>query len=210
MLSIGRVRRGRQGKRYYLALHEEDYYLRQGAGEPPGQWAGRLCVDFGLRGLVGEKDFCNLFDATSPTGERLRRQQKNGRPAFDLTYSVSKDLSIIYMLAGPKLKREIEATIYASVKASLGYAEDEACKTRLGAGGCEVVRGDGFAVALFLHLISRGLDPQLHVHAVVFNFTRGPDGAYRSLDASKLYEHKHAAGCALSHGACGKTRGAGV
>ena len=41
---------------------------------------------------------------------------------------------------------------------------------------------------------SRALDPQLHIHAVTFNFTSGPDGKYRTLDASKLYEHKHAAG----------------
>lgn len=198
MLSIGRVRRGGKGKRYYLVLHEEDYYLRRGAGEPPGQWVGRQCVRFGLHGLVGEEDFCKLFDAIGPGGERLRRQQKNGRPAFDLTYSVSKDVSIIYMQASPELKRQIEAAIYAAVRISLGYVEDEVCKTRLGAGGSEVVKGDGLAAALFLHLISREFDPQLHIHAVVFNFTRGPDGVYRSLDASKIYEHKLAAGCSFA------------
>ena len=46
----------------------------------------------------------------------------------------------------------------------------------------------------FPHYMSRELDPQNHIHALVFNFTKGPDGKYRSLDASKLYEHKKAAG----------------
>ena len=62
--------------------------------------------------------------------------------------------------------------------------------TRLGKNGTKVVRGGGLAAAFFPHDMSRELDPQNHIHAVVFNFTKGPDGKYRSLDASKLYEHK--------------------
>ena len=178
-----------------MILQAEDYYLRRGSGEPPGQWHGRLSTDLGLHGDVREKEFCKLFDGISPiSGRQLRRLQKNGRPGFDLTYSVPKDLSIIYMLAPPELKRQIEAEILGAVKKSFGYLDDVACRTRLGAGGSELVRGDGLAVALFFHVVSRGLDPQLHVHAIVFNFTRGPDGKYRSLDASKLYDHKMATG----------------
>ena len=205
MLSIGKVRRGKTGQAYYLQLHEEDYYLRKGGGEPPGQWAGRLVGAFGLHGLVGEEEFCKLFDAESPTGQALRQRRPNERPAFDLTFSASKDVSIVYALADRDTKRQIEAAIYAAVKEALRYIEDEACMTRLGRNGTEVVRGRGLAAALFLHGISRELDPQLHIHAVTFNFTKGPDGKYRSLDGSKLYEHKHAAG-ALFRRARGETR----
>jgi conjugative relaxase-like TrwC/TraI family protein len=88
----------------------------------------------------------------------------------------------------------MDAAMYGAVLASFGYVEDEACMTRLGSGGTEVVRGGGLVAALFPHDTSRELDPQYHIHAVVFNYTEGPDGIYRSLDASKLYEHKHAAG----------------
>ena len=87
--------------------------------------------------------------------------------------------------------------MYGAVLASFGYVEDEACMTRLGSGGTEVVRGGGLVAALFPHDTSRELDPQYHIHAVVFNFTKGPDGIYRSLDASKLYHHKHAAGASF-------------
>ena len=48
--------------------------------------------------------------------------------------------------------------------------------------------------SISLHGISRALDPQLHIHAVTFNFTGTRRGKYRTLDASKLYEHKHTAG----------------
>ena len=194
MLTIGKVGRGQSTQQYYLQLHEEDYYLRKEGGEPPGQWAGRLVEPLGLRGLVGEKEFRKLFNAESPTGEPLRQRRPNERPAFDLTYSAPKDVSIVYALGGPELKRKIEEAIYAAVKEAMKYIEKEACMTRLGKNGTEVVRGGGLAAALFLHAISRELDPQLHIHAVTFNFTTGPDGKYRTLDASKLYDHCHTAG----------------
>ena len=57
-----------------------------------------------------------------------------------------------------------------------------------------MVEGGGLVAALFPHDTSRELDPQYHIHALVFNFTKGPDGKFRSLDAKKLYEHKMAAG----------------
>lgn len=132
MLSIGKVQRGESGRQYYLDLHEEDYYNRRGSGEPPGQWEGRLAASFGLRGLVEEEDFCNLFNAESPAdGERLRQRRPNERPAFDLTYSAPKDVSTVYAFAGPELKREMDAAMYGAVLASFGYVEDEACTTRL-------------------------------------------------------------------------------
>ena len=68
MLTIGRVGRGASAEQYYVRLHEEDYYLRKGSGEPPGQWVGRLVEPLGLRGVVGEKEFRKLFDGESPTG----------------------------------------------------------------------------------------------------------------------------------------------
>lgn len=194
MLSIGKVQRGAKGREYYEQLYKDDYYNRRGSGEPPGQWEGRLAAFFGLRGLVEEEDFCNLFNAESPTGERLRQRRPNERPAFDLTYSAPKDVSTVYAFAGPELKREMDAAMYGAALASFGYVEDEACMTRLGKNGTEVVRGGGLVAAFFPHDMSRTLDPQKHIHAVVFNFTEGPDGIHRSLHASKLYEHKHAAG----------------
>ena len=194
MLTIGRVGRGNSAKEYYLELREGEYYNRRRSGEPPGEWYGQLCESFGLSGVVGREEFCKLFNAESPTGEPLRRRQSNERSAFDLTFSAPKDVSVIYASASPELKRAIDAAMYEAAKAGLRYVEDEACKTRLGAGGSEVVRGGGLAAALFPHDTSRELDPQNHIHAVTFNFTKGPDGKYRSLDATKLYEHKKAAG----------------
>ena len=194
MLSIGRVERGTSAKEYYLDLRGGDYYTGRGNSEAPGEWYGKLADVFGLSGQVRREEFCKLFNGRSLTGENLRRRQSNERPAFDLTFSAPKDLSIIYALAGPKLKREIDVAMSEAAKAGMRYVQDEACKTRLGQGGAKVVEGGGLAAALFPHDASRELDPQYHIHALVFNFTKGPDGKFRSLDASKFYQHKHAAG----------------
>ena len=109
-----------------------------------------MAGSFGLHGLVGEEEFCKLFNAESPNGRALRQRRPNERPAFDLTFSASKDVSIVYALADRDTKRQIEAAIYAAVKEALRYIEDEACMTRLGKNGTEVVRGRGLAAALFL------------------------------------------------------------
>jgi len=51
------------------------------------------------------------------------------------------------------------------------------------AGGKQVVVSTGnIAAALFMHMTSRALDPQLHTHAFVLNITRRPeDGQWRAL-----------------------------
>jgi conjugative relaxase-like TrwC/TraI family protein len=194
VLSIGKLQRGEKGQQYYEQLYEDDYYNRRGNGEPPGRWEGRLAAAFGLSGFVEKEDFDNVYHGRSPTGEQLREERPNGRPGHDLTYSVPKDVSIIYGFAGRKLRREMDAAMYGSAQASFEYVEKKACMTRLGKNGTEVVEGGGLLAAFYPHDMSRELDPQKHIHVLVFNFTEGPDGKYRALDARELYAHKHAAG----------------
>ena len=150
------------------------------------------------------EEFCKLFNGQSLTGENLRRRQSNERPAFDLTFSAPKDLSIIYALAGPKLKREIDVAMFEAAKAGMRYVQDEACKTRLGQGGAKVVEGGGLVAALFPHDTSRELDPQYHIHALVFNFTKR---AGREIPVARRLETLRAQDGGWSHlssRACGK------
>jgi conjugative relaxase-like TrwC/TraI family protein len=199
MLSIGKVQRGASGKRYYMNLSEEDYYLKQDGGELPGFWMGKGSVGLGLTGPVDREDFCKLFDGYSPSGEALTRNTShaNRRPAFDLTYSAPKSFSIIRAEADPELAAQLDQAMLCAVQAGLDYLEQNATFSRRGAQGSEVVEGRGLTVAAFQHLISRGLDPQDHIHCVVFNFTKGPDGEYRTLDGYELYLNKMASGAAF-------------
>ena len=48
--------------------------------------------------------------------------------------------------------------------------------------------------AMFEHGTSRAEDPQLHVHAVCFNFAMRPDGTTGSVWSNALYDYKMAVG----------------
>ena len=195
MLSIGKCRPGTEGAAYYADLSSEDYYIRGNAGEPPGQWCGEGARALGLTGTVSREDFCRLYDGYSagkPLALNAGSDQR--RPAFDLTYSAPKSASIARAIASQDLQRQMDQAMQTAVRAANDYMEQTACYTRLGAQGAQTVKGNGFTIATFQHLVSRELDPQWHVHSVVFNFTQGPDDEYRTLDGRKLYEHKMTAG----------------
>src|SRR5512135_1036963 len=195
MLTIGKVGRGKSAMQYYLELHEESsYYDQRASNEPPGQWEAWQCESFGLSGAVVREDFCKLLHAESPTtGEQLRQRRPNERPAFDLTFSAPKSVSVVYAFADQETKQAIEAAMYEAAREGLRYIQKEACYTRLGKDGIDAVRGEALVSALFLHTTSRAQDPQAHIHAVTFNFTRAPDGKFRALEGTQLYQHKFAA-----------------
>ena len=201
-VSVGKVRRGARGVDYYNKLEREDYYLN--AGSPAGQWWGRLAADFGLFGEVGKEDFCTLHSGYSPEGEPLSKNVKHElrRPAFDLTHSLVKDASIIASVNEEWRRRIFEEVATPAVQAGLTHLENEACWSRRGFNGVELVRGRGFAVSIFDHMVSRAvddeLDPQVHKHCVIFNTTRGPDGQLRTLDGDFLYHHAQSAAALAS------------
>ena len=70
-----------------------------------------------------------------------------------------------------------------AVEKALALAEDRYAQARAMAGGKQIVVDTGnLAAALFVHMTSRALDPQLHTHAFVLNITRRPeDGQWRAL-----------------------------
>mgnify|MGYP005811969297 CR=1 FL=1 len=65
--------------------------------------------------------------------------------------------------------------------------------TRRGA-DAEMVRGQGFLAAAYRHRTSRAGDPQLHVHTLIANATRGADGKWTRLHHPTIYHHAKTAG----------------
>ncbi|HSB71822.1 MAG TPA: relaxase domain-containing protein [Candidatus Methylomirabilis sp.] len=132
MLTIGKVARGQSPKEYYLDLREESYYDQK--GKAPGEWNGELCATLGLEvgKAVAKEDFSKLLDGQSPTSdEQLRQRRPNERPAFDLTFSAPKSVSVVHALADQETKQAIEAAMYEAVREGLRYIESDACYTRL-------------------------------------------------------------------------------
>jgi conjugative relaxase-like TrwC/TraI family protein len=212
-VSVGKVRRGAKGRAYYLKLAREAgaldgagaYYLKDDPLEGAGRWFGRLAAGFGLSGAVGREDFAALHDGYTPAGEPLSKNVSHPgrRPAFDLTHSLVKDASILASLSDSWRGRIFDEVAGPAVGASLAYLERDACWTRRGRAGAEVVPGEGLVGAMFQHMAARSVDgqavdPQAHVHCVIFNTTQGPDGILRTLDGDALYRRARAAAALAS------------
>lgn len=196
MLPIGRLGAGQE--RYYLdkvAEGAEDYY--SGKGEAEGRWLGDAACDLGLAGTVEADQLTAMLTGKDPaSGEPLGLRAVGGRgavPGFDLTSSIPKSASLLWALGDQKTTAEVRAAADSSLEASLAYRQREARWTRRG-GGAEFVKERGYLVVAFGHCSSRAGDPQLHVHALIANATRGPDGKWTRLYHPAIYEHAKAAG----------------
>jgi conjugative relaxase-like TrwC/TraI family protein len=195
VLNIGKLLRGKE--RYYLdqvARSQEEYYI--GAGEAPGHWAGTAAADLDVAGEVSEDGFLRMLAGAHPdTAARLVGPPRGQRVlAFDLTFRAPKSVSILWALDGAAASRTVHESHEHALSAALGYLERHAAIARRGAGGQQLVRGNGFLAAVFRHRTSRAGDPLLHSHALVANLTRGPDGRWTALDGRALYAHAKTAG----------------
>ncbi len=195
---------------YYIesqAAHEghegapeaEGGYYTGGGKERPGEWynpAGLFRLKDG--GIVRDKTFYALAGGFSPGGVKLVRNAGSERrsPGFDLTFSADKSISALWAISREREALE-RAVIDAARRALADTIFRHCATTRVGAGGCRVEAGAMLA-ATFLHRTSRDGDPQLHVHATIFNLVKtDADGLFRALHGYPLYSWKMAAGAAF-------------
>lgn len=162
-------------------------------------WIGGACAHLGLveGTAVDPKQLSRLFQQRDPqNGGRLGR--KGRVAAFDMTFGVEKDLSLIYALADADGQARIEAIMNEAVLAAFDYLQREAAVVRRGAGGLAHLQADGGLVgSLTRHVTARPVDgvaaPHVHYHLVIQNRVLGPDGKWTALDAHRLYELQRAA-----------------
>jgi conjugative relaxase-like TrwC/TraI family protein len=121
-------------------------------------------------------------------------QARSGRlrppvAGFDLTFSLSKSISIPWGLADRATKAVIYDCHRQAIDIVLAHAEAETFHSRSGRSG--IVQEDiaGVIAAAFTHWDSRAGDPQLHDHVVVLNRARSvSDGKWRTLDSRGLFK----------------------
>lgn len=204
MLSIGKLAVGQAD--YYLEQAHgavtragsvrsgvEDYYL--GGREAPGAWIGSGTRPLGLHGKVDADRLDRVLAGEHPiSGEPLGRVVRQRVPAFDLTFSAPKSVSVLFGVGDDELRGVIRDAHDQAVAEALGYLEREAVATRRAAGGTNVIRGHGVIGAAFRHRTSRAGDPQLHTHVLVANLVLGADGRWGTLDGRRIYAHAKTAG----------------
>jgi conjugative relaxase-like TrwC/TraI family protein len=168
-----------EAKDYYTRqLAPSDYYTNDMA-EMPGQWHGLGSELLGLKGDVQQKDFFALADNLNPqTGKNLTRNtQAERRVLYDFTFDAPKSVSLAYELGGDE---HVLEAFQSSVKETMNEMEG-AMMTRVRAKGADEDRVTSNMVwAGFTHRTTRPVrdadgvltpDPQLHLHATVFNAT---------------------------------------
>ncbi|WP_428306716.1 MobF family relaxase [Lacipirellula sp.] len=179
---------------YYVIVDPSLYYLT--GSTAIGEWYGKGAELLGYVGPILPEQLTHAFAGLSPDGERSLVQSQSGKtrqPAWDMTFSAPKCVSVLWSRLDALNRQRIEALVLEAAKRAIDYINVEALKTRRGHIGSRVESAEGF-YALFPHGTSRALDPQLHVHALVMNLCSRQDLSAGSIRSRDLYWHKMAAG----------------
>jgi conjugative relaxase-like TrwC/TraI family protein len=114
--------------------------------------------------------------------------------AFDLCFSSPKSVSLLAAGGGAHRRRQVNEARAAALAAAVRYLEAHAVGVRREHNGVDRYQVDsGLLGVAFEHRSSRAGDPQAHVHVLVQNAARGPDGRWSALDSDRLYAHLMAA-----------------
>jgi conjugative relaxase-like TrwC/TraI family protein len=168
------------------------------SGTPAGRFLGRglASLDDGngvAEGTVVEDEHLRrmLHECADPvTGRQLatKRVRANGVGSFDLTFSPSKSVSVMWALGDRATRDVIYRCHQQAIAYVLDYAEREVFRVRAGTNGVVVDETNGVIAAAFTHFDSRAGDPQLHDHVVVLNRAQsGRDGVWRTLDSRAIF-----------------------
>lgn len=117
----------------------------------------------------------------------IGKQDRQPVAGYDLVFTPSKSFSVLWILADKERSQQLHEIHNDAVKMTLGWIEQEAAKTRVGAGGVAQMDTHGLTVTMFEHFDSRSGDPNLHTHAAVSTKVQGVDGKWRSLDGRVLH-----------------------
>jgi len=185
MLSMRRVNSG-QASSYYTA---DDYYL----SEDKGQWYGTLSQTMGFTGAIKEDDFMSLVQGVDPKGRftvqsKISKDKEEHTAGVDFTFSAPKSVSVAALVLGDE---RIQASHDQSVKKALDYFEKHYAGVRVHtAGVVEKEQTQNMLVAMFKHVSSRELDPQVHTHCVVMNMSVKENGDVRAMDFGEGFDYK--------------------
>ncbi|MDO8981324.1 MAG: MobF family relaxase [Afipia sp.] len=199
---------------YYTRQRETEYYA--GSSEPVGQWYAPA-GDFGVidGSQVERETFERLYHAIDKDGQSLVdkvRRHKERTPAFDITLSAPRSVSLAWSFAPYDTKCLIEAAQQRAARATLRVLEREAAWARRGRDGVFLEKV-AVTSATFQHGESRSTDhgdgrtfgdPNLHTHCVVLNIaTRKSDFTVGGLHSKLIRDFKMTAGAtyhaALAH-----------
>jgi conjugative relaxase-like TrwC/TraI family protein len=166
-------------KRYQAQhLSKGDYYLQE--SENYGHWQGQGAEMLGLKegSVISKENYDRLCENKRPDdGSKLTMRNKgNRRVAYDFTFSVPKDVSVLAYTTNDQ--RIIDA-FHESCRYTMREVEYDACVRDRKHGADGDRKSGNLVIAEFRHDTSRPVgahvpDPHLHSHYVVFNASFDP------------------------------------
>ncbi|MGE4240694.1 MobF family relaxase [Ramlibacter sp.] len=174
----------------------DDYARREGAEGPPPFWACRGAALLGLDDIAEAEHVERLARGFHPvTGESLVKGAGDRHVmGLDMTFSAPKDFSAVFAGADQATRDGLLEALRLAAKTALDYAEDAAL-TRHGHAGRVKQKAEAAVAACYTHFASRALDPQLHVHAFMFNVgKREGVEEWSALEHRPQFERKMATG----------------
>jgi conjugative relaxase-like TrwC/TraI family protein len=192
--SIAKVGRVHTGSGSGVGL---DYYLSYvERGGEAGRWLGAAADRLGLVGEVAAVDLLAVGEGRVPGegGGRLIAGREGRVPAWDVTFSAPKSISVLYGLADEPARQLLRDAHDGAVAAAVGWLETNAGRARRGHAGQDGHVPVELVVAGFVHGTSRALDPDMHTHCLVANLGRDDNGRWSSIDSRVIYRQRMAAG----------------
>lgn len=163
---------------------------------PTPFWACRGPALLGLDAIAESEHVERLAKGFHPiTGEPLVKGAGDGHVmGLDMTFSAPKDFSAVFAGADPNTRAALIECLQQSAKTALNYAES-AVVTRHGVGGRVKQIAEAAVAACYTHFASRALDPQLHIHAFMFNVGKRKDSLeWSALEHRTQFDRKLATG----------------
>ena len=172
--------------KYYFA--KENYYF---SNQLTTEWVGLSAARQNLSGEVNVLDLEAVVSGALPSGDVIGLKSQSGeikhRGGYDLTFSAPKSVSYLALVCEHKEFVDLHLN---AVKTVLKLIEREAAEARKsGKEGMEYEKTGNLCFAAILHDTSREHDPQLHVHALLMNFTERLDGKWRALASDISRNH---------------------
>ena len=188
MISVGAVLSSSGAASYYA----RDNYYTADEHEGASLWAGEGAAALGLSGPVDAKRFAGVLAGELPDGSRLDAKRGEHRAGWDLTLSAPKSLSILALVGGDA---RLTGAVREAAASTLAWIERNIAEARVWNGRTQQpVRTGNLVAATFLHDVNRNGEPQLHVHSIVANATRLPDGTWKALRSDEIYARQHVMG----------------
>ena len=207
MLSITKIKAAGQQKQGFLQYlggpinppgSDYEEYARGHAADtgPLPFWACKGAGLLGLDDIAEAEQVERLAKGFHPlTGKALVRGAGNAHVmGLDMTFSAPKDVSAVFAGANATTRDALIECLQGAAKTALDFAESNTV-TRHGQGGLVKQVADAAIAACYTHFASRALDPQLHIHAFMFNVGKRHDSSeWSALEHRPQFERKLATG----------------